>query len=87
MPLVIRLNDTSDHGGTVISSASKTYVEGELVARIGDQHDCPIPGHGVTDIVEGSPDTYVEGMQVAREGDKADCGAALISSAVKTFVN
>ncbi len=87
MPLIIRLNDTSDHGGTVISSASKTYAEGQLVARIRDQHDCPIPGHGITDIVEGSPDTFTEGMQVAREGDKAGCGAALISGAVKTFVN
>ena len=87
MPLVIRLNDTSDHAGTVISSAAKTYAEGQLVARLGDQHDCPIPGHGITDIVEGSPDTYVEGSQVARQGDHAACGAALISGAVKTYVN
>lgn len=87
MALIIRLNDTSDHDGTVISSATETHAEGQLIARIGDQHDCPIPGHGITDIVEGSPDVYVEGKQVAREGDKAGCGAALISGAVKTYVN
>lgn len=85
MPLIVRLDDTSDHGGRVITSASKTYAEGMLVARIGDILACPL--HGPNPIVEGSPDTYCEGPAVARHGDHTACGAALISGAVKTVVN
>lgn len=85
MPLIVRLNDTSSHGGSVVTAASKTYAEQQLIARIGDILNCPI--HGPNPIVEGSPDTYVEGSPVARHGDYTACGAALISGAVKTVVN
>ena len=54
MPLIVRLGDTSSHGGTVISSASKWRCEGALIARKGDLPSCTIPGHGVTPIVTGS---------------------------------
>jgi uncharacterized Zn-binding protein involved in type VI secretion len=76
MPLVIRLGDTSDHGGQVITSASRTYYNDKLVARIGDILDCPL--HGPNPIVEGSAKQVVEDSPVAREGDHAACGAALI---------
>lgn len=85
MPLIIRLTDTSDHGGAVVTSASKSLAEGQLIARIGDILDCPL--HGPNPIVEGSPNTLCEGKQVAREGDHTECGAALISGASKTIVN
>lgn len=85
MPLIIRLGDTSTHGGFVITSASKSYAEGALIARIGDTLLCPI--HGPSSIVEGSPNSLCEGSQIARQGDATDCGAALISGAVKTVVN
>ncbi len=85
MPLVIRLGDTSTHGGAVVTSCQRWPAEGQLVARIGDILDCPI--HGPNPIVEGSPDTICEGKEVARHGDHTACGAALISGAVRTFVN
>lgn len=85
MPLIIRLTDTSDHGGAVVTSASKTLAEGQKIARIGDILDCPL--HGPNPIVEGSPNVLCEGSPVARQGDHTACGAALISGASKTIVN
>lgn len=83
MPLIVRLGDTSSHGGTVISSASKWRAEGALIARKGDMHSCPIPGHGVTPIVSGSGKYQCEGQPIARDGDTCGCGAVLISGAAK----
>lgn len=81
---VARIGDTSDHGGVIISSASKTIVEGKLVARVTDRHSCPIPGHGVTQITTGSPQFVAEGQKVARTGSLTGCGAKIIGGATKT---
>ena len=83
MPLVIRLGDTSDHGGAVVTSCQKYKFEGALAARKGDILDCPI--HGPNPIVEHSTKYKIEGEFVAREGDHTACGAALISGATKYF--
>lgn len=81
MALIARLGDTSDHGGTIITSAALTTVEGILVARVGDSHSCPIPGHGITDIEDGSGEFTCEGAIVAVDGSTCGCGAKIISSA------
>ena len=47
------------------------------VARKGDLHSCPIPGHGITQIITSSP-SQVEGQPVARVGDKTSCGATIV---------
>lgn len=83
MPLICRLGDTSDHGGAIITSASKTLCEGALIARETDILDCPI--HGPNPIVEHSSKLKVEGLFVARHGDHTACGAALISGATKSI--
>lgn len=82
MPLICRLGDTSDHGGQIITSASKTLAEGALIARKDDILDCPL--HGPNTIVEHSTKMLVEGKFVARHGDHTACGAALISGCTKT---
>jgi uncharacterized Zn-binding protein involved in type VI secretion len=79
MPAVARLGDTSDHGGTIISSASKTRVNGILVARVGDSHSCPIPGHGITAIISGSSNFRCEGPATAVVGSVCGCGATINS--------
>ena len=81
MPLIVRLGDTSDHGGAVVTSAARWRCEGALIARRTDLLDCPI--HGPQPIVEGSSKWLCEGLPIARHGDHAACGAALISGAVK----
>ncbi len=55
---VVRLGDGSDHGGTVISASGVSFAEGKGIARLGDMHSCPIPGHGITPISSASDDTY-----------------------------
>lgn len=51
------------------------------IARTGDLHFCPLPGHGVTPIVTGEPWVTVAGQSVACTDDETGCGAALIGSA------
>ncbi len=82
---VARLGDPSNHGGVIITSASRTMVNGILVARMGDLHVCPIPGHGVTPIVTGSSRTLVEGQPIARVGDSTGCGAVIVAGSPNTM--
>ena len=84
MPAVARLGDTSSHGGTIISSASKTRVNGILVARVGDSHSCPLPGHGVTPILTGSSNFKCESSATAVVGSVCGCGAVINSGSTNT---
>ena len=59
--LIVLLGDKSDHGGTVISASSTVIAEGKQVARKGDLHTCPIPGHGITPIVTSSENVFAGG--------------------------
>lgn len=52
----VLLGDQTTHGGEVISASSTTIVNGKRVALVGDEVRCPLPGHGVNRIVDGSPD-------------------------------
>ena len=86
---VARLGDSSSHGGTIISSCSKTYSENALIARVENLHSCPIPGHGVTPIETGSPNFQVEGQNCARGNGGSGssitgCGALIIGGCSHT---
>jgi uncharacterized Zn-binding protein involved in type VI secretion len=83
MPRVARLGDPSSHGGVIVSSAARTEADGILIARVGDLHSCPIPGHGVTPIVTGSPTLIVEGKPAARVGSVCGCGAVISDGSPK----
>ncbi len=77
----ILVGDTTDHGGTVISGAASSDVQGRQIARVGDQVTCPKKGHGrVTTIVSGDPACLIDGAPAARHGDKTACGATLIAT-------
>jgi uncharacterized Zn-binding protein involved in type VI secretion len=80
---VARLGDTSSHGGAITTSAAKTKVEGQLVARVTDTLDCPI--HGPNPILTGSPAYAAEGQAVARSGSVTQCGAVITGGATKTL--
>lgn len=80
MKRVIRLGDPTSHGGTVVSAASTSIINGKQVARLGDKVTCPLKGHGVATIVEGDPAWLIDGIPVALEGHKTSCGASLIST-------
>jgi uncharacterized Zn-binding protein involved in type VI secretion len=83
-PFIV-IGDSTSHGGTVISGASGSEINGKAIARIGDKVTCPQKGHGgTTTIVSGDPTVIVDGSPAARHGDKTACGATLISSQAST---
>ncbi|EOW1017725.1 PAAR domain-containing protein, partial [Enterobacter kobei] len=52
----VLLGDKTTHGGEVISASSTMTVNGNKVALVGDEIFCPVEGHGVNAIIEGSPE-------------------------------
>ena len=80
MKRVIRIGDSTSHGGRVISAASNYLAFGKMVACVGDSCICPMPGHQLCIIVEGDSSWQIDGRQVALEGCKTSCGASLIST-------
>jgi uncharacterized Zn-binding protein involved in type VI secretion len=84
VPLILRLGDPGSHGDVVCTSATRTYAEDILIARIGDIYCCPI--HGPNPIATGCIRTYVEDKLVAFNGSMATCGATLTATAVRTYV-
>jgi uncharacterized Zn-binding protein involved in type VI secretion len=78
---VIRLGDTTSHGGKVISvRATHFKVGGIPVACVGDPCSCPISGHEGCTIASGSSRHRIGGVSVAFEDDLTSCGAKLKSS-------
>ena len=84
MQKIIRLGDSTSHGGKVVSATSHMTVGGIPIARLGDKCTCPKRGHNNCVIVEGDPNWTVDGIPVALEGHKTSCGAVLVSSAPNT---
>lgn len=79
MPNVIRLGDSTSHGGKVVKVAATHYtIDGIPVAGVGDLCSCPISGHDNCTIAEGNFSDLIEGVAVAYEGHKTTCGATLI---------
>jgi len=77
---IIRLGDSTSHGGKVISASSRMIILGKPVALVGDACSCPISGHSNCKIAEGVSTQLVNGVPVAFEGCKTTCGATLIAS-------
>lgn len=76
---VIRLGDSTSHGGTVISARDDFIAQGKPVALNGDMTSCPQCKGTFPIQVAASERQHVD-KAVAYDGDKTACGAALISS-------
>ena len=76
---IIRLGDSTTHGGKVIQVASTTEVDGIRIARLGDTVSCP-QCNGTHTIVEGEETCTDDDIPIALHGHKTSCGASLISS-------
>lgn len=75
---IVRLGDTSSHGGFIITVYSVSTVDNNLkMARVTDLHFCPRRGHGITPIVNGSGNFRAEGKIVAVRGSVCGCGAIM----------
>ena len=78
---VIRLGDSTSHGGKVISTRATNFKVGGIpVACVGDACSCPIPGHSNCTIASGSSRHRIKGVSIAFEDDVTSCGATLKSS-------
>ena len=76
---VIRLGDSTSHGGKVTSACSDFKALGKPIAVNGDMTTCP-QCKGSFAIQVASSDRKHHGKAVAYDGDKTACGATLISS-------
>lgn len=76
---IVRLGDTTTHGGTVLESFRQFNVYGRTVAGVGHRGHCP---HCKRDfvIVVGVRHFSYFGVNVAVEGMATSCGALLIAS-------
>lgn len=57
-------------------------MSGKPAARLSDPTACPVPGHGVNPIANGSPDVLFDGLSAARQGDSSACGGALVGNVI-----
>jgi len=76
----IRLGDSTDHGGNVISASTTMSCRGRSVARKGDEVSCPKHDIKPNLIIDGDEKITDHGEPVARQGYRAMCGCRLISS-------
>jgi uncharacterized Zn-binding protein involved in type VI secretion len=76
---VIRLNDKTDHGGTVISASSGTQVMGREAALADDMTFCP-KCKGNFPIKHDGAGARHNGRTYAYANDLTACGAELIAS-------
>lgn len=79
MPEIIRLGDSTSHGGKVIEGSPFDICMGKPIAYIGHKVQCP-KCKGLFPIVEGAPTTTFYGKGVALAGMHTACGAVLIAS-------
>jgi uncharacterized Zn-binding protein involved in type VI secretion len=76
---IIRLGDSTSHGGIVIEGSPFDICMGKPIAYIGHKVQCP-KCKGIFPIAEGAPTTTFYGKGVALAGMRTACGAVLIAS-------
>ena len=76
---IIRLGDSTTHGGIVLEGSPVDICMGKPIAFIGHEVQCP-KCKGTFPIVEGAPVTTFYGKGVALAGMHTACGAVLIAS-------
>ena len=81
---LIRLGDTADHGGEVVTASQTMRYAGRRVAREGDLVECLLhPEVQPNIIIEGDREDH--GSRYSRRATRvigAKCGCSLISSLV-----
>lgn len=75
---VIRIDDKTDHGGTVIAVSSGTIVMGKEAALAGDMSFCPKCKGNFPLMPDGAGARH-QGKPYAYDGDMTACGAKLIA--------
>ncbi|WP_092005820.1 PAAR domain-containing protein [Paraburkholderia lycopersici] len=82
---IIVVEDSTSHGGKVITGSELHTIDGRKTARLHDLVDClekypDVRPHGVNKIIEAHPTFTIGGKQVALHGHHSECGCTLIAS-------
>lgn len=80
---VARLDDRTDHRGTIISASSTITVNNRIMARVGDLVSCPKCGRNK--IVSGVEGVLGENQLIAVVGSETECGSKIISGSPNVF--
>lgn len=83
---IIRLGDSTSHGGTVIEGSAFDICMGKPIAYVGHMAQCP-KCKGAFPIIEGALTTTFYGKGVALAGMRTACGAVLIASQFTDIVD
>ena len=75
----IVLGDRTSHGGVVISGDPTWTVDGQPIARVGDQVSCPRCKLTSTIVSSRFPSVMDMGKPVAYDQDRTGCGAIIYS--------
>lgn len=86
MKRIACLGDSSDHGGTLITTNQDDKFDAGSLHVCADQcqHDCPI--HGVTLVTAITVKSYVNNKLIITEGAIAGCGAVIQPIDRKVYV-
>jgi uncharacterized Zn-binding protein involved in type VI secretion len=69
--------DRTTHGGFILATGNRVFVDGHPVAKEGDPVLCPI--HGLSKVSKDETSgIYIGGKTVAVAGGKSDCGATIL---------
>lgn len=79
MSSIAYVGDATTHGGVILTGSDTMVVMGRKAARKGDLVSCPLPGHGVNPIIEGSDMLTDNGRPIALHGHRTACGCMLIA--------
>ena len=76
---IVRMGDSTTHGGTVLQGVDHYSIDGRLAAGLGHLVSCP-KCEGTFPIVQGVAAFTVDGIALAVDGMRTSCGATLIAS-------
>lgn len=79
MTSIAYAGDPTTHGGVILTGSDTMIVMDRKAARKGDLVSCPLPGHGVNPIIEGSDMLTDNGKPIALHGHRTACGCMLIA--------
>ena len=93
MAAIARHSDTNEEGGAILSGASTVFVNGQLVAQIGNliEPHAPWdptehPPHENATVTSGSSTVIADGVFVAMVGSGNSCGHTIVSGSTDVIV-
>jgi len=89
MPAIARANidrsGTNTFNGIITSGSPTVFLDGQPVARVGDQIAPYFPSPIPEQITQGSSTIFADGIPVARLDDKDSLGGGVISASEDAF--